>query len=610
MKIHKRNLYHIKRVFEEKTGAALLRDSDAKPSWDKELTPEEPHSSRKWIPKIAVIAAVITCFVTLAAFGVSIFSTLGGDRLVMTASYAGRGIVWVEITNQSEKTLNLEPVMKLYYHSTQKPVPAIGEAPYLSSLSIAGNSTQKIRLDLRKTYDVESLENKKDIYYLQLTNDSFLTGQKWTCTVSFTVSDYVTPYYELSDDRHLQGVLPSLQAYYYNFTPDIFARWPDAFDYMELVEAEIAKAGGNLVRPTDDSRIGWDSYDWMATRFPSCFDAYNKLMGRDDTEKFSPISVQVPCLRNDGAFSGGWNVPVFFPYVYAVQDIQSPQDYAFVRGNLLTFAEMEPYKIYEDEQYLIYEMHEFFYTDLRTYVEDLLLQRDDMYFNDDIWKRIEDFYNYFNGNPELGERFKYLPIRKREPMSIDTVIELSRLGNALTAEDLKPYFGGHHEAGYQYGAGLSATIDDDYEFFYSKKIDGTPIGFYLIHTPTGDRIEIGKEDVDVPAFVAAHGEPEPRCQCENTESGHHGWRITLEWVIEKGKDIDVSDSSGCCHIYVGEDPDDPYYHREVIDDEFFLTDQWDEEKRDWVCVLVHEPTGDECWLKDEDVQAFITEHQK
>lgn len=103
MKIHKRNLYHIKRVFEEKTGAALLRDSDAKPSWDKELTPEEPHSSRKWIPKIAVIAAVITCFVTLAAFGVSIFSTLGGDRLVMTASYAGRGIVWVEITNQSEK---------------------------------------------------------------------------------------------------------------------------------------------------------------------------------------------------------------------------------------------------------------------------------------------------------------------------------------------------------------------------------------------------------------------------------------------------------------------------------------------------------------------------
>ena len=572
---------------------------------------EGRHLSHIRFRKIGLIAAVVSCFLLLSAFAFSIFSTLSGDSLVMNAQYSGDGIVWLEITNQSDKELKLQPIMKLYYYSTQELVESTGEEPYVDDLSIPAKATKKIRLDLRRTYDIEALENdKNDFFYLQMTNDGFTLGQKWSCMVSFVVSDYVTPYYELTDVKHLDSVLPSLQAYYHNFTPDIFARWPDAFSYMELVKAELSKAGGNIVRPTNDYRLSWDCYNWMVSLFPSSFDAYNKLMGRDDTENFTPIAVSVPCLGDDGEFSGGWYIPIFFPYKYAVADIQSPQDYAFVRGNLLTFEQMEPYKIYEDEQYVIYEMHEFFYTDLRTYVEDMLLQRDDVYFNDEIWRRIENFYNYFNGNPELGERFQYQPFRHDEPMSIDTVMELSKLGTALTIEDLSPYLRGHRDAGDRYGVGMSSIIDDDYEFFYSKNMDCTPIGFFLIHIPTGDRLQIGIADVDdtdVAAFVAAHSKPEPRCQCAYTDGFYHGWQLTLDWLIENGNHIERGDFDGACRTEP--DKEDYYHYRFIIDDNFFVYHCWSESRHEWGYVLVHKPSYDECWLETEDIAAFIEAHQ-
>ena len=212
-RIQKHNLYNIKRNFEKKTGTRLI------PAYSKqEGTFRENATPRKRIPRVAMIAAIITLFVSLTAFAVTIFSTWAGDSLTITASYFGSGIVWVEITNQSDKDLELEPKMNLYYYSTQSLVESTGEEPYIENLTIPANSTKKIRLDLRRSYDVEALENtKNDFYYLQMTNDNFLLGQKWSCMVSFVVTDYVTPWYQLSDESHLDGVLPSLKAYFQTY---------------------------------------------------------------------------------------------------------------------------------------------------------------------------------------------------------------------------------------------------------------------------------------------------------------------------------------------------------------------------------------------------------
>ena len=613
-RIKKQNLYHIKRTFAQKTGIQLIPEE-----MKKEAAFGENAAPRKRLPKVALIAAVITVFVTLTAFAVSIFSTWDGDSLTVTASYYGSGIVWLEVTNQSDKDLKLEPKMNLYYYSTQKLVESTGVEPYIENLTIPAHSTEKVRLDLRRTYDVEALENtKNDFYYLQMTNDRFLLGQKWSCMVSFVVSDYVTPWYQLSDESHLENVLPSLQSYFKNFTPDIFARWPDALDYVELVQTELEKVEGNIVRACDPP-IYFDYYDWLGATHWSTFDAYNKLLGIDDSEYYDMIGVDIPCIQDDGSGSGGgWIMPLFYLYQYRKADISSPQDYAFMSGNLLTFEEIEPYKVYDDGEYVIYEMHHLIYTDLEAYVTDMLLQRDDMYINDGIWARIKKFYNYWS-DPENMEKGFYNANnpgkhKKNHIITMPEVVEISKKGETISFEDIRNYRGSPSGLSIsESDTGMNCEIDGNYELFYALHLDGTLRGWYLIHTPSGDHIDIRYEDVE--AFVKAHDVPMPRCACENTEEGDHGWTVTMEWILEQGNNISISQMRNNCQyrdsVYNQEKEEeefDGYIIPIYKNDAFHLKYGWSDEANNWILWLVHIETEDRCDLATEDSAAFVTAH--
>lgn len=606
-RMQKHNLYHIKRTFEKKTGTRLISAGSKE---DKAFM--ETAAPRKRLPRVALIAAIVTVFVTLTAFAVSIFSTWAGDSLTITASYYGDGIVWVEVTNQSDKELKLEPKMKLYYYSTQKLVESTDEEPYIDNLTIPAHSTEKVRLDLRRTYDVEALENSKnDFYYLQMTNDSFLLGQKWSCMVSFVVSDYVTPWYELSDESHLEGVLPSLQPYFKNFTPDIFARWPDAFDYLELVQAELAKVDGNIVRPSTPY-LYFDAYDWMEGGPMSSFDGYNKLIGIDETEYFDTIGVSVPCVLDNGEFNAGQVIPLFYLVKYAVSDIQSPQDYVFIRGNLMTFEEMEQYKVYEDEQYVVYEVHKLFYSDLRTYVMDMLLQMDYIYLDEEVWDRIERFYNHFADKELMGSSFFYHPEEDRmtELLTMDDVIAVAKKGENISYEDFYPYRGTLYCTNtYRHGNGYSFVIDGIYEMFYAMNVNGTMKGWYLIHNPSGDKIDIRYENVE--KFVAEHDESMPRCNCGEIETDmnqDHGWTVTMDWLLEKGNSIVAGDFSYACNYWTSDGNKVESYFKYLPiygTDEFYVQRGWDSK---WMIWLVHTDSGDKCDLETEDATAFVNAH--
>ena len=608
-RMQKSNLYHIQRNFEKKTGIRLAPSGGMRAKDNKENT-----KYCKRMPRAALIVAIITLFITLSAFAVSIFSTRAGDSLIMTASYYGDGIVWVEITNQSDKDLKLEPEIKLYYYTTQKLVEPKGEDPYIENLMIPANSTEKVRLDLRRTYDVETLENSKNnFYYLQMTNDSFMLGQKWSCMVSFVVSDYVTPWYALSDESCLDGVLPSLKSYYLNFTPDIFARWPDAFGYLELVQSELRKVDGNLVR-TCGNPIYFDQKDWLVSSNWSSFDAYNKLMGVDNTEYYTQIGVDLPCPLDNGRDSGGWVMPLFYLYQYSVSDIKTPQDYAFIRGNLLTFKEMEPYKVYDDGEYVVYEMHHLFYTDLKTYVKDMLLQRDDVYLNEQIWERIVTIYEHWGNRENLADYLYRLGEgQKRQQLTMSDVIHMSQKGDALTYDDLHPFrVGVNGYTIHESDTGATHTIDGDYELFYALRLNGTLRGWYLIHKPTGDSIDIRYEDVE--AFVKAHGDPLPRCACDNSEHSAketHGWTITMEWLLRQGNDIVAANLGNACRCRLDEE-EGTDTHIEIFpiydNDSFYIKDCWSEENHKWMLWLVHEETGDRCDLETEDAAAFVKAH--
>ena len=565
--------------------------------------------------RILVFAAVLITLLSLCAFTYTYFSAVAGDTLILTAKYVSEGIVLAQVQNQSEKTLTLDPTVKLLYYSTNEPVPLIGSDPVLTGLEIPAMTTQTIRIDLRQSYDLSELESlTNDFICLQLTNKGFLPGQKWTTVLSFrpNTGEYVPQYVKTGDTKRAENVLPSLKAYFENFTPDLFARWADVPNYLELVEQELSLVEGNIVAPSDPF------YYWVLEEAhnlvqSSCFDGYNKLLGRNDSEKIKHISIFVPRLLDDEKLDGVQEIPLFYIWIFRRNDIKSPDDYAFIRGNLLTFREMEEYKLYEDEEYVFYEMHHLVYSDLRTYVEEMLIQNDSIYFDEEIWERIQSFYTTYSNREYLGNHIKSLDSRSEQtPMDMDDIYKLSEKGSELTFEDLKPYSRFWEDIDYSKGYGVSFRIDSDYELFYALEPNGTFKGYYLYHNPTGDYIDIRFDDVT--AFVAIHGEPQPRCECADTENGDHGWHLTLDWLVHMDKEVIISYISHICSYRIEtENEDSPIYYYPLDDDRFHVEVDWDiadgeATHRDENIWLIHNETNDRCNARTDDVKAFIEAH--
>ena len=566
------------------------------------------------VRKIALLAAVLITLLCLCAFTYGYFTTLAGDNLILTATYAGEGIVLAHVENQSDRDLKLEPTVRLLYYSDKDPVATTEQEPIVTGLTIPAKSRQTVRIDLRNAYDLDELEHiYNDFILLQLTNKGFAPGQKWTCIVSFRKesNDYVPQYVTSGDTVRAEGVLPSLTAYFENFTPDVFARWADVPNYLELVEQELSQIEGNIVEPVDPWYY-WDLEEFHTLVQSSCFDGYNKLLGRNDTEKIKHISLFIPRLLDGKKLDGTQEIPIFYFWIFAKSDIQSPDDYAFIRGNLLAFHEIDQYKVFEDDDYVIYELHHLVYSDLRNYVEEMLIQNDSIYFNADIWERVQRFYDTYNDQERLKSCIKPLDARyDRAPMTIDDVYTLSSKGTALALEDLKPYSRYWEDIDYDKGHGISCTIDSDYELFYALEPNGELIGYYLYHNPTGDKIDIRYENVE--EFVNNHGEPQPRCQCTDAENGDHGWHLTLDWLINMDKEVIISYINHVCSYRI-EDDEKPVYYYPLEDDRFHVEVDWsiaagNTTYRDENIWLIHDETNDRCNARTEDVAAFIAAHK-
>ena len=563
--------------------------------------------------KIVLLAAVLITILCLCAFTYGYFTTLAGDNLILTATYSGEGIVLAHVENQSDRDLKLEPVVRLLYYSDKDPVATTGQEPIVTGLTIPANSKQTVRIDLRNAYNLKELERTyNDFILLQLTNKGFAPGQKWTCIVSFRqeTNDYVPQYVTTGDTVRAEGVIPSLKAYFENFTPDVFARWADVPNYLELVEQELSQIKGNIIEPVDPWYY-WDLEEFHTLVQSSCFDGYNKLLGRTDMEKIKHISLFVPRLLDGERLDGTQEIPLFYFWIFPRANIKSPDDYAFIRGNLLTFREMEDYKVYEDDTYVFYEMHHLVYSDLRNYVEEMIIQNDSIYFNEEIWERIQYFYNTYNDRKRLQDCIKPLDSRiDRTPMDMDDVYALSKKGNSITFDDLKPYSRFWQDIDYEKGHGISFRIDSDYELFYALKSNGTFEGYYLYHNPTNEYIDIRYDNVSV--FVDAHGAPQPRCQCTDTENGDHGWHLTLDWLINMDREVIISYISHVCSYSI-EDEEKRIHYYPLEDDRFHVEVDWsiaagNTTYRDENIWLIHDETGDRCNARTEDIAAFIAAH--
>ncbi len=364
-----RNYNNIQRIFQESTGVKLKR--------------QRPMAAR--VAALTVLAAML-CL--LAAFAWPLFSPLDGDALTLQGEYLGNGMVQITAINQSDKDLNFQSQVRLFEWVTDVEVTPAEGTPVFSETRIPAGTEVTFTVDLSGCYDVAALEESHyNIYhYLVLTNQNFFHGQQWKCTVRFTQEwtleqpareDIVSMEPEI-----LANVEPELQYYFETeHYAGAFSFNPHHYEYLQKVEELLQRCGkrivesvnvGLMVEPVRDGVIldeSWPAelqYQLGYAQQITLSDAFGRLVCGGEHEHIKYLACQLPCYYKGE--EGIYLVPLLYFSTFPALEIQSPEDCAFIHGQIVSFAELEPYLVYDDGAYVCYNVTHLFYTDLETYL--------------------------------------------------------------------------------------------------------------------------------------------------------------------------------------------------------------------------------------------------
>lgn len=377
--------------------------------------------------KWGVVAAAVFCFFSMTVFATSLFSSLSGDELSLSATYEGNGVVSVQVENSSNKELHFQSDLKLMRWSTGEEIKPLSGKVSFSNTEIPANSSGTMVIDLSDAYDMSLLETPildNDWYYLVLTNNNFMFGQDWMCAVEFaepipTIKVDPTPMAPGAADPELVGKInEELRPYFESYTLDINERNQLAEEYLKLCQKLLGQLDITIVTSVSPNELTLIDSDENVLFDPTVpmdmqlsltglhrrsTDGYDKIIGSSAEECAMVLSAYIP--QRKGEIDGGVDIPLIYVFTYEKDKINTTQDYAFIRGHLITFEQMEQYKIYEDEQYICYDVSDLFYSNLRQYVESMITQRSDVYFDEQVWARVENIYNYYRDN--LGTLLGY-----------------------------------------------------------------------------------------------------------------------------------------------------------------------------------------------------------
>ena len=345
---NKTNLQNIKDIFEEKTGVAL-----------------ETRRRRQPIRAAMLVAAVLVCSLTMTAFAVSLFSSLSGDDLSLSATYEGNGIVTIQVANKSDKDLSFQRQLKLMRWSTGKEVEPVSDTIVFDGTEFEAHTNGVMTVDLSKAYDMDFLEQPlaDDNYYFVLTNNNFMFGQDWMCFVTFaepikTVVDDPIPVTPVEADKELVAqIMEELQPYFENYYTDIADRRNHADNYLvkcqellatldrDIVASEASPLAIDGLNPdvVFDKTAPLETQHWLTGLHEHTLDGYGIPVGSAEGESALVLSAYVP--QHKGEVDGGAEVPLLYFFTYSVDDIQSLEDYAFIHGQIITFEQLEQYKV-------------------------------------------------------------------------------------------------------------------------------------------------------------------------------------------------------------------------------------------------------------------------
>lgn len=420
----KQNLRNIRCRFAEKTGV--------------ELTP----APRRHFPvgKVWVIVAAVLACLAMAAFASPLFSSLNGDELSLSGTYEGNGIVSVQVENRSDRKLEFQHKTRLMRWVTAQELPrSEGEAVFENTV-FPPHSGGTMRIDLSAAYDMQAIEkayHREEWFYLLLTNNNFLFGQDWMCSICLGQSE-PEPKPEAAEPSAaveaevVEEVEESLRFYFEEaYGTELMAFNGPNFQYQQKVEELLARFEGTVVpalSPTvmvggptefldpepvmgkppegvilDDSLPPEAQYlltfaDWTYT------DGYGRMVASAD-EKAWAQTAMLP--QYQGQTDGGVSLPLIFLFVYDAE-LAKPENHAFIYGKLHSFAELEEYKVLEDAHYAIYDATNLIYTDLDAYLDYFLACRPEVYCDSQIRQRVKTIYAFYQNPENIRQMYGYL----------------------------------------------------------------------------------------------------------------------------------------------------------------------------------------------------------
>lgn len=418
-----RNLQNIRCRFEEKTGV--------------DLGHRQPVSvKRMWI----LAAAVVACL-AFAGFAIPLFSSLDGDELALTGTYEGNGIVSVRVENRSDKELNFQKQTKLMRWVTAEEMPRLKGNVLFENTAFAPHSEGVMTIDLSAAYDINALEDSHgEWFYLVLTNNDFLFGQDWMCSVNFgrpecateTDTEQETIPSVAAQDQVMMRMEEELRFYFQeSYIGELMAFNGPNFRYQQKVEELLARFDGTVVpalspvamvggpsvfldpepvmgKPPED--VMFDDAVPEAQQYLLTFadwtytDAYGRMVATVD-EKAWAQTVMLP--QYAGQTDGGTALPLIFLFVYDTAQAL-PENYAFLYGGLHSFEELEEYKVLQDGHYAIYDATELIYTDVDIWLEDFLRTHPEVYCDEQIRRRVHNVYDFYQDRANIRAMYDYL----------------------------------------------------------------------------------------------------------------------------------------------------------------------------------------------------------
>lgn len=371
---------------------------------------------RKWM---AVLVAAIIIALGLISCAPMLFSSLAGDDLSFQSSYTGNGIVEIHIENKSDKVLHFQKKLKLERWTEGQEIPAHGDVIF-SGTRIPAQSSGTLTIDLSKAYDLEELEKPlhNDYYYFILTNNNFVFGQDWMCTVNFAETmwdeiEYAEPIAPAGADPELiRRVEADLRDFFGETLLEPDKRAEVISEYYKACAELIRNSGKTVIHPVSpapyflyddppegtifDKNLPEDvQYQLIGIR-ESSLDSYFFPVGGSWEDTAKVFEVIIPQHQADLYRVQGDAIEIGYVMIYDAQQCQISDAYTLIHGQLITVSELSSHSVYEDSQYVAYDVTDYFFTDIETHIAAFRAWRTDLFDHEDVQRRIENVYFYLH----------------------------------------------------------------------------------------------------------------------------------------------------------------------------------------------------------------------